>query len=238
MKKDSSRPAPWTVAIIVLGLTVAAWPASEQEGNQPASLPAPEREGNESASLPASEQEGDEPASLPASERESDEPARQDPWAEYEVILERNMFSRQRGYRRRNEREERQERAVVMPNPESYLKFNGAVQEDGTFIAFVEDTRSGTVLRLRAGDRVARGVIKTLTLDSLVYELGDKTTTVQLGFDLEGGRGAVTMTELMEYSGTAAASPTGEPAQSEAPTGEAADILQQLLQRRQQELGK
>jgi hypothetical protein len=185
------------VAIIILGLTVAAWPASQQE---------------------------------------SDEPPERDPWAEYEVILERNMFSRQRGFRRRREEEPRRE--VVVPNPESYLKFNGAVQEDGTFIAFVEDTRSGTVLRLRAGDPVARGVIKTLTLDSLVYELGDKTTTVQLGFDLEGGRGAVTMTELMEYSGTAAASSTGQAAESAAPTGEAADVLQQLLQRRQQELGK
>jgi hypothetical protein len=171
-----------------------------------------------------------------ASGQDRDEAPKQDPWAEYEVILERNMFSRQRGPRRQRQREERRE--VVMPNPESYFKFNGVVQEDGMFIAFLEDTRSNSVLRLRAGDQVARGVIKALTLDSLVYELADQTTTVQLGFDLEGGRGAVTMNELMEYSGTAAASPTGEASESEAPTGEAADILQQLLQRRQQELGK
>jgi hypothetical protein len=165
-----------------------------------------------------------------------EEPPSQNPWDKYEVIMERNMFSRQRGYRRR--REDETPREAAMPNPESYFKFNGVVQEDGTFIAFVEDTRSNTVLRLRQGDQVARGIIKALTLDSLVYEFAEKTNTIQLGYDLEGGHGAVTMTELMEYSGTTATSSTGETAESEAPTGEAADILQQLLQRRQQELGR
>lgn len=161
---------------------------------------------------------------------------RPNPWDKYEVIIERSMFSRRRGFRRQREDETRRE--VVIPNPESYFKFNGVVQEDGTFIAFVEDTRSNAVLRLRQGDQVARGTIKTLTLDSLVYAMGDKTIVVQLGFDLEGGRGAVTMTELMEYTGTAVLSPTGEAAGAEAPTGQAADILKQLMERRQQELGK
>ncbi|MHC4520922.1 MAG: hypothetical protein ACYTAS_20210, partial [Planctomycetota bacterium] len=142
----------------------------------------------------------------------------------------------QRGYRQRRESEARQE--VVVPNPEAYFKFNGVVQEDGAFIAFVEDTRSSTVLRLRAGDQIARGVIKTLTLDSLEYQMAERTFTVQLGFDLEGGHGAVTMDELMEYSEMPAASTTGEATPSEAPTGEQADILRQLMERRQQELGR
>ena len=196
MRKDFSTPAPWIVAIVILGLTVATRPAQAQD---------------------------------------RDETPKRDPWAKYEVILERNMFSRQRGFLRR---EDEPRRDVVVPNPESYFRFNGVVQEDGTFIAFVEDTRSNSVLRLRAGDQVARGVVRALTLDSLVYELDDQTTTIRLGYDLEGGHGAVTMTELMEYSGTAAVSPAGETPESEAPTGEAADILQQMLQRRQQELGK
>jgi hypothetical protein len=171
----------------------------------------------------------------PASEQGPAETPKRDAWAEYEVILERNMFSRQRGPRRRREEEPRRE--IAVPNPESYYRFNGVVQEDGTFIAFVEDTRTSTVLRLRAGDQIARGVVKALTLDSLVYEMGEQTTTIQLGFDLEGGHGAVTMNELMQYSQTAAPSQAGQAAPSEA-TEEPADILQQLLQRRQQELGR
>ena len=96
----------------------------------------------------------------PAQAQDRDETPKRDPWAKYEVILERNMFSRQRGFLRRREDEPR--RGVVVPNPESYFRFNGVVQEDGTFIAFVEDTRSNSVLRLRAGNQVARGVIRAL----------------------------------------------------------------------------
>jgi hypothetical protein len=160
-----------------------------------------------------------------------------DPWGKYELIPQRNMFSRQRGPRRREEQQERRE--VTMPNPESYFRLRGIVQEDGRFIAFVEDTRSNTVLKLHQGDSVARGTIKALTLDTVEYQLADQVTTVRLGYDLEGGQGAVTMNELMEWSQTAATpAPSSEASSSEAPTGEAADILKQLMERRRQELGQ
>lgn len=123
-----------------------------------------------------------------------------------------------------------------MPNPESYLLLRGIVQEDGTFIAFVEDTRSATILRLRQGHSVARGTIASLSLDSLEYELEGKKTTIRMGYDLEGGHGAVTAGELMEWSQTSAAVGATE-AEPAAPTGEQADILKQLLERRKQELG-
>ena len=58
-----------------------------------------------------------------------------------------------------------------MPNPESYFLLKGVVQENNQFIAFVEDKQTGSVLRLRQGDRVARGTVKSLTLDGLEYEL-------------------------------------------------------------------
>jgi len=161
----------------------------------------------------------------------------EDPWNKYELILERNMFSRQRGPRVREERNE-ERREVAMPNPESYFRLRGIVQEDGRFIAFVEDTRSNSVLKLRQGDSVARGTIKGLTLDTVEYQLGDQVTTVRLGFDLEGGQGAVTMNELMQWSQTAAPAATATTPASEAPTGEAADILKQLMERRRQEMGQ
>ncbi len=161
---------------------------------------------------------------------------RQDSWAKYEVILERNMFSRQRGFAQRRDNE--RDRNVVVPNPESYLLLKGIVQEDGRFIAFIEDTRSSSVLKVRQGDQVARGVIKSLTLDAIEYEFGEQATTVQIGQDLEGGLGAVTMNELMEFSeNPAGASGAQQTAPSEAPTGEEADILKQLMERRKQELG-
>ncbi len=162
----------------------------------------------------------------------------QGPWAAYEVILNRNMFSRQRGDRQA-QRADGPRREAVMPNPESYFRLKGIVQEDGTFIAFLEDTRSSSVLKLRQGDAVARGTIRALTLDLIEYQFEDQVTAVRLGYDLEGGQGAVTMNELMEWSqtpSTPATAPQGTP--SKAPTGDAADMLKQLMQRRQQELGQ
>jgi len=163
----------------------------------------------------------------------------QDPWAKYQVILNRNMFSRQRGALR-EPRGDAERREVAVPNPESYFRLKGIVQEDGTFIAFLEDTRSNSVLKLREGDTVARGTIKALTLDSIEYQLEDRIVTVRLGNDLEGGQGAVTMTELMEWSQTSS-TPAGTPPQaapSESPTGAEADVLKQLMERRKQQLGQ
>jgi len=158
----------------------------------------------------------------------------QDPWTQYRIILERNIFSRQRGpVRQPGEREEPRE--IAVPNPESYFILKGIVQEDSEFIAFVEDTRSSQVLRLRQGNSVARGTIAALSLDSLEYELEGGKTTIRMGYDLEGGHGAVTAGELMEWSQTSAAVESAEPA---VPTGEQADILKQLMERRKQELGK
>ena len=73
--------------------------------------------------------------------------------AKYEVILERNISSRQRGPIRSTQRGERPT-AVVTPNPESYFLLKGGVLEGDEFVAFLEDTRGDGVLRLREGDSV------------------------------------------------------------------------------------
>jgi hypothetical protein len=163
-------------------------------------------------------------------------PEKQSGWAKYDIILRRNIFSRNRQVFR--PRQFREERRVVVPNPESYFRLRGITQEDGTFVAFLEDTRTNVVLRLRAGDSVARGAIKSLSLDSLEYQLDERTVTVFMGQDLEGGQGAITASELAQWSETAAslseAPPAGEtPLQ---PTGDEADLLRQLMERRRQQL--
>jgi hypothetical protein len=162
----------------------------------------------------------------------------QDPWAKYQIILERNIFSRQRGPIREPGAPE-EPREIAVPNPESYFILKGIVQEDSEFIAFVEDTRTSQVLRLRRGDSVARGTIAALGLDEIQYEREGQETTVTMGYDLEGGRGAVTAGELMEWSQTSAAG-TGQGAATEEPappTGDEAEILKQLMERRRQQLG-
>jgi hypothetical protein len=164
--------------------------------------------------------------------------AQQDPWANYEIILKRNIFSRQRRPARQIE-ENSQARNVVVPNPESYFLLKGIVQEDNQFPAFIEDTQGGSVLRLRQGDRVARGAIKALSLDAIEYELESRTSTIRLGYDLEGGHGAVTAGQLQEWSQTPApAGPQVKTGQEQAPSGDEAEILRRLMEQRKQQLGQ
>ncbi len=153
-------------------------------------------------------------------------------WKKYEIITQRNMFSRQRVPFR--PQESVMEKRRVMPNPESYLLLKGIAQENNQFVAFVEDKRTGSVLRLREGDPVARGRVKSLNLDSLEYEFQGKTTPVRMGSDLEGGIGAVTAGDLANFTPSAAPATGSTPA----PTADEAAILQRLMQQRQQELGK
>ncbi len=160
-----------------------------------------------------------------------------DPWQKYDIILKRNIFSRQRAPIRRQE-ERREPEAVVVPNPESYYLLKGIVQENDTFIAFVENTQGGVVLRLRAGDRVARGTIKALNLDSIEYELEDQTVTVRLGYDLEGKYGIVSAGELPNLSELPALPVPQRPVPASLPSGDEAEILRRLMEQRRQQLGQ
>jgi hypothetical protein len=158
-------------------------------------------------------------------------------WAKYNLILQRNMFSRKRvPIRLVNDQPDPPK---IIPNPESYFLLKGVVQENNQFIAFVEDKQTGSVLRLRQGDRVARGTIKSLNLDGVEYELADKTTAVSMGFDLEGRHGAVTAGDLASYAPTVAPAASGATTSPQAaPSADDAAILQRLMEQRKQQLGQ
>ncbi len=129
--------------------------------------------------------------------------------------------------------------APPAPNPESYVVLKGIVQEDGAFIAFLEDTQSGQILRVHKGDKAVRGVITDMGLDSIEYKFADHTTIVTMGFNLEGGRDGTTLTGMYELSQTyssTAEEGTTEP--SSPPTEDEAEILRQLMERRQQQIGQ
>ncbi len=181
--------------------------------------------------------------------------APQDSWAKYQLILERNIFSRQRGPVRRPG-EDGDAGPVKVPDPETHFILKGIVQENNEFIAFIEDTQAGTVLRLRQDDRIARGVIKALSLDGIEYQLEEHTTAVKLGYDLEGNLGPVTAPAVVSQPvpttpaapappagstrpAASAPSVTSSPAgQQPAPAGDEADILKRLMEQRKQQLGQ
>jgi hypothetical protein len=166
--------------------------------------------------------------------------AEQNTWAPYQIILQRNIFSRQRGPIR--QRRATRPRRTVVRNPESYHMLKGIVQEDDTFIAFIENTQTNRVLILHEGGSVARGIVKNFTLDSIEYQLEDKTISVSLGRDLEGGQGTISMGRLLQMSATTSTSSTtsdpNAPATETPLSGDEAEILKRLMEQRKQQLGQ
>ena len=163
-----------------------------------------------------------------------------DSWDAYKIIVERNMFSRQRGPRvDRSNREGRTRTPPPAPNPESYYVLKGVVEENGVFIAFLEDTQRGQILRVCKGDKVVRGAITDMTLDSIEYQFEDRTVTVAMGYDLEGGQGTVTFAQMYELSQAySSTSEEGTTESSTPPSADEAEILKQLMERRQQQVGQ
>jgi hypothetical protein len=214
-------------------------PAPRPTGPAPAAKPAV------TAAQPAGANEaaGPRPDEVaPPTEGLEEEPS--SPLAGYGIIFQRNIFSRQRTPFRPRQRAETQ--LVVPPNPETHFVLRGIVQENNEVIAFIEDTQGGGVLQLRRGDHVARGAIKTLSLDALEYQLEDKTISIRLGYDLEGTRAPAAMTadevSIMPQTTApaATAAPAGQqtPTQTSAPAGNEADILRRLMEQRRQQLGQ
>jgi hypothetical protein len=162
----------------------------------------------------------------------------QDAWAQYQIIMQRNIFSRQRGPIRPKQLSE-SPRRIVVPNPESYFLLKGIAQKADKFVAFIEDTRNNGVLQLREGDSVARGIVKSFTLDSIEYQRQDQVVRVALGRDLEGGQGAVTINRLLELSTKSPAAGVQKGASAEpTPSGDEAEILKKLMEQRKQQLGQ
>lgn len=70
--------------------------------------------------------------------------------------------------------------------PEAGLVFRGAVDEVDHVTAFVEDTASKRVMELAAGAMLASGKIKSVDLDTLVYESPAGSKRIQVGQNLDG----------------------------------------------------
>jgi len=157
-------------------------------------------------------------------------------WASFGIILQRNIFSRQRMPARRRTEESAARPAAVTRNPEAYFVLRGVVQENDDLIAFIENSQTGMVLKLRRGDPVARGTIRTLTLDGLEYQIEDKTPAViRMGSDLEGGIGVLTTTQMLDLASMPAPAASSPPAESSEDT---TDILKRLMEQRKQQLGQ
>jgi len=157
-------------------------------------------------------------------------------WERYKLIVERNIFlrNRSRPVRRTIETVRR-----AAPTPERSTVLTGTLRRGEEWIAFVEDLRTGVTSSVRAGEPLLRGRLAAVALDYIEYELDGQTVQVKVGDSLAGGSPGVS--DMAEGSGPDESAPTGADAGRASPTagpGSAADILEQMRQRRRRELGR
>jgi hypothetical protein len=162
---------------------------------------------------------------------------KKDAWENYQIILQRNIFSRQRGPRIDPSQRQRTD-VPPPPSPESYHILKGIVQENGVFIAFIENTQRSQIFRVREGDSIARGKVKALNLDTIEYQFEDRIVKVAIGKDLAGGSGTITLNQMYELSQTYSPAPQEAVKESSSPSADEAEILKQLMERRRQQLGQ
>ena len=177
-------------------------------------------------------------------------------WEKYKVIVERNIFLRQRSnYSHRPEFTHTTE--MPMARPRSPIVLTGIIRQGSEHIAFLENTSTGVTLRVAAGSTYADGRVTRIELDHIEYEKDDQTVTVSIGSNLQGepAAGPATFgerTDLLqgestalpgeasgETSSTSAQPGPASPAVTQPPAGATSDetsILERLRQRRLKEL--
>jgi hypothetical protein len=98
--------------------------------------------------------------------------------------------------------------------PEAVLVFRGAVDAADHFTAFIEDTNLKRVMELAPGAVIGRGRIKSIDLDSVVYESAGSSRRIEVGQNLDGQVVPPTPT-----SKPAGPQPPGGPASPQGPPG-------------------
>jgi hypothetical protein len=149
------------------------------------------------------------------------------PWEDYEVLIERNLFSRQRG------RRAVEERVFVAPPPppaQRFVRLRGVTRRGEEQVAFLEDMRSGDIIRARAGSRVVDGTVMSVGVDTIIYALDGNEVEVAIGENLEASTESAPVAASTGTGSTSTAAPAA-PAGSE-------DILERLRRQRMEELGQ
>ncbi len=165
-------------------------------------------------------------------------PGQAKPWEDYGVLIERSIFSRERG------RPAPSPQARIIreaPSPERYVLLRGVVASGDEFVAFLEDMRSGEMIWARSGDEIVRGRVADVTLDGIVYERGDARAEVAIGQNLEKGAGAPPPPTPDAPDGA----PDGDAGEASddaqpppGPSAGADDVLERMKQKRMRELAQ
>jgi hypothetical protein len=155
-------------------------------------------------------------------------------WEEYRLVLDRNIFSRDRGARP----QPRSFRSSVTRTAEDYLILTGVGAQEGLDrVAFFEDAQSGQLFTVSVGRPLGRGILTAISLDSVEYRAAGVTRRIAVGENLTGvvasAYSLAASSQADEEGGSAA---TTQPLDTAGKSSN--DILEKMRQRRLQEIGK
>jgi len=176
-------------------------------------------------------------------------------WDEYRVLMERNIFLRDRR-RPMLRRPSPRPAEPVVRDSDGDIVLIGVGRRDGEFVAFFENVATRVTTRVAAGQAVGKGRVQAITLDGVGYDRDGTVTRIDIGHALPGGRFARQTVSSGEPASTQPGEsplPTTEPSgdtaapqidtrpvppRSGAGSDDIADILKRMRQRREQELRK
>lgn len=168
---------------------------------------------------------------------------------EYDAIVERNMFVRDRQRPREPSTQPAYTRPVETPPdvPERRFVLRGVVIEEEGLRAYFENTRGG-ITRVSPGDAVATGHVTEIAIDAVAYAWPDGDVKwIEIGQNLEGVRQSapaapVASTGTSSSSATSASSgtPAGAPSNgaSSGSTDTANLSLEERMRLRAQQRGR
>ena len=103
-------------------------------------------------------------------------------WDDYRIILDRNIFARDRSAPSATHRSI----APSTPPVEESIVLTGVAVRGDARVAFFENTRTGETVRAVPGGVLAGGSVSAISLDSVDYRAGEATRTISVGQNLAG----------------------------------------------------
>ena len=154
-------------------------------------------------------------------------------WDDYRLIVERNIFSRDRVAPSRGDRSAYGRSASAAG--ESGLTLTGVAVQGELRVAFIEDSRTGEMVRATVGQAIGSGVIAAVRLDGVDYRRDGTTQTINIGESLSGSS-ATTEPSLSASSQPAGAEAAGAEATPAKAPSSANSVEERMRLRRLQEL--
>jgi hypothetical protein len=187
-------------------------------------------------------------------------------WDNYRVLVERNIFLRDRRRARSPAPVFSRMATPTPPDSDRGIVLTGVARRGEESVAFVEQTRTGATFKVGVGEAVGRGKVAAITLDGIDYEREGSVRKIPIGHSLAGEIAAAPIRRIATPVSTRPSGPprgtvepttgpaepatqpavapaTTEPAVAPATTepgsakeSDVTDILERLRRRREQEL--